>query len=100
ALHRRSRRVFHFEPIGGAPGTVGGILAFRDDAFEAQLAGMGEDGRAVASICSLNRMPGPALATIDASVALRTSSGSRRKSSPFSSIRSKAYRNVRSSWRR
>src|SRR6516164_5627665 len=42
------------------------------------------------SICSLNRMPGLALAaTIDASVALRTSSGSRRRSSPFSSIRSK-----------
>src|SRR5262244_4499496 len=46
------------------------------------------------SICSLNRMPGWALATIDASVALRTSSGSRRRSSPFSSIRSKAYRNT------
>ena len=28
------------------------------------------------------------------------SSGSRRRSSPFSSIRSKAYRNVLSSWRR
>src|SRR5262245_52144238 len=41
------------------------------------------------SICSLNRMPGPALAKIDASVALRTSSGSRRRSSPFSSMRSK-----------
>jgi len=37
---------------------------------------MGENGRAVASMCSLNRMPGRALATIDASVALRTSSGS------------------------
>jgi hypothetical protein len=33
---------------------------------------------------------GRALARIDASVALRTSSGSRRKSSPFNSIRSKA----------
>src|SRR5262249_25303617 len=46
------------------------------------------------SICSLNRMPELALATIDASVALRTSSGSRRRSSPFSSIRSKACGNV------
>jgi hypothetical protein len=27
---------------------VGGVLALRDDAFEAKLAGMGEDGRAVA----------------------------------------------------
>src|SRR6516164_7753030 len=47
-LHRRSRRVLHLEPIGRAAGTVGGILALRDDAFEAKLAGMGEDGRAVA----------------------------------------------------
>jgi hypothetical protein len=40
---------------------------------------MGEDGRAVAlaSMCSLNLNPGLALATIDASVALRTASGSR-----------------------
>src|SRR5262249_22582846 len=45
------------------------------------------------SICSLNRMPEPALTTMDASVALRTSSGSRRRSSPFNSMRSKAYRN-------
>src|SRR5262249_44416526 len=43
------------------------------------------------SIWSLNPMPGLALATIDASVALLTSSGSRRRSSPFSSIKSKAY---------
>src|SRR5262249_24568875 len=35
------------------------------------------------SICSLNLMPGAALPTIDASAALRTSSGSRRRSSPF-----------------
>jgi ABC-type uncharacterized transport system substrate-binding protein len=41
-------------------------------------------------MCSLNRMPGPALASIISSVALRPSSGSRRRSSPFSSIRSKA----------
>src|SRR5262245_55481150 len=46
------------------------------------------------SICSLNRMPGLALATVDASVALRTASGSRRRWSPFSSMWSKAYRNM------
>src|SRR5262249_58895739 len=40
-------RVLHLEPIGGAPRTVDGILALRDDAFEAKLAGVGEDGRAV-----------------------------------------------------
>src|SRR5262249_56717450 len=48
SLHSRRIRVLHFEPIGGAPGTVDGVLALRDDAFEAKLAGMGEDGRAVA----------------------------------------------------
>jgi|SRR5262245_5327960 len=48
ALHRRCIRVLHFEPIGRTPGTVGGILALRDNAFEAELAGMGEYGRAVA----------------------------------------------------
>jgi hypothetical protein len=48
ALHRRRRWVFHLKPIGPAAGTVGGTLALRDNAFEAELAGMGEDGRAVA----------------------------------------------------
>ena len=49
-LLRASRPVHHrhFEPIGRATGTVAGALALRDDAFEAKLAGMGEDGRAVA----------------------------------------------------
>src|SRR5262249_41187757 len=42
------------------------------------------------SMCSLKRRPRPALASILRSVALRTSSGSRRRSSPFSSMRSKA----------
>src|SRR5262245_18232578 len=36
-----------FWPVGRAAGTIGGILALRDNAFEAELAGMGEDGRAV-----------------------------------------------------
>src|SRR5262249_62030454 len=89
-LHRRASRILHFEPIRRATGTVARILALRHDAFEAKLAGVGEDGRAVALDMPLNRMPGLALATIDASVALRTSSGSRRRSSPFSSMRSKA----------
>src|SRR5262249_10561165 len=47
-LRSRRIRVLHFEPIRRAPGTVVGILALRDDAFEAHLAGVGEDGRAVA----------------------------------------------------
>src|SRR5262249_7958440 len=48
SLHCRSIRVLHFKPIGRAAGTVEGVLALRNNAFEAKLAGMGEDGRAVA----------------------------------------------------
>src|SRR6516225_8262633 len=48
ALHGPCICVLHFEPIGRAAGTVGGALALRDDAFEAKLAGVVEDGRAVA----------------------------------------------------
>src|SRR6516164_10526012 len=47
-LHGRCIRVLHFEPIGRAAGTVGRVLALRHDTFEAHLAGMGEEGRAVA----------------------------------------------------
>src|SRR5262249_61000262 len=47
-VHSRCICVLHFEPIGRAAGTVEGILSLRDDAFEAHLAGMGEEGRAVA----------------------------------------------------
>src|SRR5262245_6856954 len=45
-------------------------------------------------MCSFRRRPSAALARTDASVALRNSNGSRRRSSPFSSIRSKEYKNV------
>src|ERR1700719_1036274 len=44
-----------------------------------------------ASRCSLSCTPCPARASSRARVALRRSSGSRRRSSPFSSIKSKAY---------
>src|SRR6516164_10943719 len=48
ALHGRCIQVLHFEPIGRAAGTVGRVLALRHDTFKPHLAGMGEDGRAVA----------------------------------------------------
>jgi hypothetical protein len=51
------------------------------------------------SRCSFSRRPEPALARTETSVALRTSSGSRRRSSPPSSIRSKAYRKTLASCR-
>src|SRR5215813_14088447 len=48
ALRGRCICVLHFEPIGGAPRAVGRVLPLRDNAFETKLAGMGENGRAVA----------------------------------------------------
>src|SRR5262245_50042233 len=39
ALHRRRLWVLHLEPIGRATGAVGRALAFRNDAFEPELAG-------------------------------------------------------------
>src|SRR5215831_16704063 len=47
-LYGRCIQVLHLEPVRRAAGTVDGILALRDDAFETKLAGIGEDGRAVA----------------------------------------------------
>jgi len=41
-------RILHLEPVGRAAGTVGGILALRDDAFKTHFASVREDGRAVA----------------------------------------------------
>src|SRR5262249_34296218 len=46
--HRRAGRVLHLEPVGRAARTVGGILSLRDNAFEAKLASVGENGRPVA----------------------------------------------------
>ena len=46
--HGRRNRVLHFEPIGRAAGTVGRILALRDDAFTTHFASMREDDRTVA----------------------------------------------------
>jgi hypothetical protein len=58
---------------------------------EAKFAGMGEDGRGVALDVLVEPDAGLSLGQRqDASAALRTSSGSRRRSSPLSSIRSRA----------
>src|SRR5262249_11708228 len=42
------RWVLHLEPIRRAPRAIRRVLPFRHDAFEPHLAGVGEDGRAVA----------------------------------------------------
>src|SRR5262249_11066523 len=48
ALHRRCCRVLALEPVPRAAGAVGRAKALRHDTFKHHLAGMGEDGRAVA----------------------------------------------------
>src|SRR5215831_4503346 len=48
SLHGRCIQVLHFEPIGRAAGTVGRVLALRDNAFESHLAGVPKYGLAVA----------------------------------------------------
>ncbi len=48
AFHGRRIRGLHFEPIGRTAGAVRRSLMVRDNAFEAQLAGMDKDGGAVA----------------------------------------------------
>ena len=47
-LNCRSRQVLHLEPIRRAPRAIRRVLPLRHDAFESHLAGVGEDGRAVA----------------------------------------------------
>jgi hypothetical protein len=68
---RLASRVLHLEPIRRAARTIGRFFSFRHDAFEPHLTGRAKTVPSP-SICSLNRMPGRALAEIDASVALRT----------------------------
>jgi len=77
----RAGRVLHLEPMRRAPRAIHRVLTLRHDAFESHLAGMGEDGRAVALHVLVEAQARPALASILRSVALRTSSGSRRRSS-------------------
>src|SRR5262249_26893116 len=60
-LHGRCIQVLHFDPIGRAAGAVGGILALRDNAFKPELAGMDEDGRAVALDMLVEPDAGPSL---------------------------------------
>ena len=96
--HRLARRVLHLEPVRRAAGAIGRSPSASDDAFQPHPAGVAEHGLTVVEFQMLVEPDaGAALARTDASVALRTTSGSRRRSSPFSSIRSKAYRNTQSS---
>src|SRR5262249_37302474 len=88
--------VFALDPIGRAAGMVRRGLALR----EAHLEGMSKPVGPSASMWALRRRPDATRLIRDAKVLLRVSSGSRRRSSLSSSIRSKTYRNTLASWRR
>jgi len=47
-FHCRCVGVLHLEPIGRMAGTIGGVLTLRDNAFEAELAGVAKYGLAIA----------------------------------------------------
>jgi hypothetical protein len=90
ALHRRRVRVLELEPVAGAAGAVARAQPLGDDALEPELAGVAETTSPSCVRCSFNRRPGRFARSRLASVALRVANGSRRRSSPSSSKRSKA----------
>src|SRR5262249_55027436 len=47
-LYRGRVGVLHLDPVRGTPRAIRRVFPLRHDAFEAHLAGVGEDGRAVA----------------------------------------------------
>ena len=101
-LHGGGGGVFELEPVWRAARVVARPEPLRHDALDAHLAGVCKHQRAVVGMLkvSFRRTPGRLLRRMLASVALRTSIGSRRMSVPFSSSRSKAKRKARASFRR
>jgi transposase-like protein len=76
---------------------AGGVRSFRHDALATERTSLFEDHRAVDFEMAVNAIPGRARRNSPLRVALRTSIGSRRKSSPSSSSRSNAQRVTASS---
>src|SRR5262245_9749488 len=60
-LHGGCMRVRALDPVGRAAGAVGRRLALRHDAFQAELAGVAEDGLAVALDVFVPSQAGPHL---------------------------------------
>ena len=90
-LHRRRFRVLEFQPVRRPTGPVPRPQPLRDNSLQPHLAGMLEDRQALScSMCSFRRTPARLFRRMLVNVALRTSIGSRRRSVPFSSRRSKA----------
>ena len=85
-------RVLDLQPAVSAPGAVRRAQTLRHDALAAERTSLAVDDRAIRDKCALNTMPAGLPRSSDLRVLLRISSGSRRKSSPSSSSRSKAQR--------
>ena len=83
--HRRRVRVFDLEPVRRAPGAIGRPEALRHDTLAAERGGVLEDHGAVAVKCSLRAMPSCGSRRSPASRRIRSSVGSGRMSSPFTS---------------
>jgi hypothetical protein len=90
--------VLALEPVGRPAGAIGRVLPRRDDTFKAELAGVREHGRAIVLEMLIEQDARRCLGQDEASVALRVTRGSRRRSSPSSSSRSKAHKSTLSSW--
>src|SRR5262249_28711026 len=93
--HRFARRVLELEPVLRAPGSVARAEPLRHDAFEAHLAGVPEYALAIVGEVLVQTQTRkaptqPARERRLAMGALRVSMGSRRRSWPSSSSRSKA----------
>ena len=80
---RRSRsiRIFGFDPFARTAGAVCRTLALADDSLKPRGAGVAEHHITLRVLHSAGRPDGPYVAML-ATVALRTSMGSRRRSAP------------------
>ena len=90
APDRGCGRVLDLHPTVGATGAIGRTEPLRDNALATERASLTVDDRAIRVKCALNAMPACLPRSSDFRVLLRVSIGSRRKSSPSSSSRSKA----------
>ncbi len=90
--HARRVRILYLEPGLARARSIWMFTMLRDDSFEPELAGMRENGGAVAFEVLIVPHTAGGLASTFASLVSRSSTARGRQSSPSSSSRSKAYR--------
>src|SRR6516164_9627338 len=83
AFYGRCVWVLHLEPIRGAARAVRRVLSLETMPSKPSLQAWPKMVAPSPSMCPFHRIPWPTLVSIDLRVALRTSSGSRRRSSPL-----------------